>query len=65
MSFPFRMIWNLGIHSKISFFLWNAYLDKILTINYLQSKRVKLSKQMCHVQERDGQSSLCALSYDA
>lgn len=33
--FPSRRIWNTGIPSKVSFFMWNAYLDKILTLNHL------------------------------
>lgn len=38
MSFPFRGIWILGIPSKVCFLLWNAFLDKILTLNHLQSR---------------------------
>lgn len=37
--FPFRRIWNPSIPPKVSFFMWNAYLDKILTLNHLQSRR--------------------------
>lgn len=33
--FPCKGIWILDISSKVSFFLWNAYLDKILTLDHL------------------------------
>lgn len=37
-QFPQKGIWILSIPSKVSFFLWNACLDKILTINNLQRR---------------------------
>lgn len=36
--FPFRKIWNLGIPFEVSFFLWNVYMDKILSLDNLQSR---------------------------
>lgn len=38
ISIPHNDIWNPDIPSKVSFFIWNSYLDKMLTLNYLQSK---------------------------
>lgn len=34
--FPCRKIWNLSIPSKVS--LWNAYMDKIFSLDNLQSR---------------------------
>lgn len=34
--FPQNGIRILGIPSKVSFFMWNAFLDKILTMDHLQ-----------------------------
>ncbi|OVA14467.1 Reverse transcriptase zinc-binding domain [Macleaya cordata] len=35
-DFPKRLMWNPKISSKISFFMWTAYLNKILTIDNLK-----------------------------
>lgn len=39
-TFPFlhKGIWIMGIPSKISFFMWNTFLNKILTLINLQRK---------------------------
>lgn len=36
-SFSVKGIWFSGIPSKVSFFMWTAFCDKILTIDHLQS----------------------------
>lgn len=36
--FPCKSIWIPIIPSKISLFMWNTFLDKILTLNHLQSR---------------------------
>lgn len=36
--FPHKGIWVPSIPSKVSFFLCIIYMDKILTLNHLQSK---------------------------
>lgn len=53
ISFPHNDIWKPGIPSKVSFFLWNTYLDKILTPNYLQSRWWNLANRciMCMREE--------------
>lgn len=38
IPFPFKRIWNPIVPSKVSFFLWNTYPDKILTLNHLQNR---------------------------
>lgn len=37
-SFPSRGTWILGIPTKISFFIWMAVLDKIITLDHLQRR---------------------------
>lgn len=37
LFFPFKGVWNRGNPSKVSFFLWSAVLDKIITLDHLQS----------------------------
>lgn len=51
--FPYRSIWNPRIPSKVSFFLWNTYLDNILTLNHLQSRGWNLANRcvMCMREE--------------
>lgn len=43
-SIPHKGIWNLIFPPKCQFFLWNTYLDKILTLNHLQSRGWNLAK---------------------
>lgn len=35
---PYKIIWFQGIPSKVAFFLWTSFLDKILTLDHLQSR---------------------------
>lgn len=55
MPFPFKRIWNPRILSKVSFFVWNAYLYKILTLNHLQSKGWNLANR-CVLCMKDAES---------
>lgn len=36
IPFPHKCIWISNMPSKVSFFMWNVYLDKILTLDNLQ-----------------------------
>lgn len=45
ISFPDKRIWIPDIPSKVSFFMWNAYLDKILTLDNLQSRSWNLANK--------------------
>lgn len=38
LSIPHKGIWNPNIPSRVSFFIWNSFLDKIPTLNHLQSR---------------------------
>lgn len=42
---PYKTIWNPDITSKVSFFISNSFLDKILTLNHLQSRVWKLANR--------------------
>lgn len=44
-SFPHKRNWIPGIPSKVSFFIRNTYLDKILTLNHLQSRDWNLANR--------------------
>lgn len=35
---PFKGIWNAKIPSKVFFFIWTTFLNKILALNHLQSR---------------------------
>lgn len=35
IDFPHRGVWILGIPSKVSFFIWDVVLDKILSLDHL------------------------------
>lgn len=43
--FPHKSIWIPIIPSKISFFMWNTFLDKILTLNHLQRRGWNLANR--------------------
>lgn len=45
--FPHKCIWTIGIPSKVFFFLWTAFLDKILTLDNLQSRGWILANRCC------------------
>lgn len=38
LTIPHKGIWNPDIPSRLAFFIWNSFLDKILTLNHLQSR---------------------------
>lgn len=60
-SFPIDDIWIPGIPSKVSF-MWNAFLDKIFTINHLQSRVWNLANRcvMC-LREESMDHLFCSL----
>lgn len=45
-------IWISGIPSKVSFFIWNVYLDKILTLNHLKSRGWNLQIGVLYIWRR-------------
>lgn len=38
LGFPHTKSWIQSIPSKVTFFLWTIFLDKILTLDYLRSR---------------------------
>lgn len=64
--FPHKHIWILGIPSKVSF-LWNMYLDKILTFDHLQSRDWNLANRYILCMKREESVSHlfmhCSMAY--
>lgn len=52
-SFPLSGIWIPGIPSKVAFFMWTVFLDKVLTLDHLQSRGWNLPNRciMCLKEE--------------
>ena len=44
---PWRVIWFLGLLPKVSFFVWAAALNRILTIDNLMRRRWVLANRCC------------------
>ena len=44
-NFPIKLIWNNRIPSKISFFAWEVWWDKILTMEQLKKRGRHLSSR--------------------
>lgn len=53
--FPHKFIWIPGIPYKISFFIWNTYLDKILTLDHLQAEVGIWLTCVCYIGKRRNQ----------
>lgn len=45
IMFSHKSIWVLSIPSKVPFFTWNAYLDRILTLDNLQNRGWNLANR--------------------
>lgn len=52
---PVFSIWIPGIPSKVSFFIYNFFLDKILTLNNLRNRGQSLANRciLCLVEEEE------------
>lgn len=37
-SFPYKIVWKSGYLLKVSFFIWDTSLDKILTVNNIKKR---------------------------
>ena len=52
VAFPSRSIWNPVIPPKIGFFTWEAFWDKVLTLDQL-NRRGKVLANRCFLCEED------------
>ena len=39
VSFPMKIIWNLCVRPKVSFFAWEALWGKTLTLDQIQKRK--------------------------
>ena len=53
--FPWRMVWQLKVPSRVAFFSWSTSLSKILTTNNLR-KRCIIFLDWCYMCKRCGES---------
>ena len=45
IDFPFNSVWNSKIPSKISFFAWEAFWGKVITLDRLKRRERALAKR--------------------
>ena len=54
--FPWKSLWKPKVLTKVSFFIWTAALQKILTVDNLRRRKLVVVEDWCCMCKRNGET---------